>query len=139
MRSLTSETHVTTLTNDQILALTINGVTADPTVQGTCPHCGIDLNNGVFEHNPSDNYKCDTNLYCCMGCNGEFGPLLRKRKGVSHAGKTGARNKVSVKQWLRTHPKATYAESLAYVTSTGRTEITLRIQMRNLGRALPKA
>lgn len=130
---------MTTLTTAQIESLTINGVTADLSVQGDCPHCGINLGNGVFEHDPSENYKCDTNMFCCMACNGEFGPLLRKRKSVSHVGKIGARSKMSVKQWLKQNPKCTYTEALEYVKSTGRTEITLRIQMRNLGRALPKA
>lgn len=105
---------------------------------GLCPHCNINhIDNGTYEHNPSDGYKCEEMTYCCMGCNGEWGPLLRKRKGVSHAGKVGKREKVSVKAWLKANPNATYEQALAYVKSTGRSEITLKIQAKNVGHTFP--
>jgi hypothetical protein len=112
----------------------VNASEQDP--HGYCPHCGIYLDNGVGMHDPSEGFKNETHLWSCLGCGGEFGPLLRKRKGVSHEGKKGSRNAVSVKAWLQANKDATYAEALAYVKSTGRSEITLKIQMRNLGLSL---
>lgn len=119
-------------TNTDLTTLDMTGL------NGKCPHCGIDhICNGAYEHDPANGYKCDEFIYCCMGCGGEWGPAVRgKRKGTTHAGKAGARNKISVKEWLKANRKATYAEALAYVTSTGRSEITLKIQMRNLGISL---
>lgn len=106
--------------------------------RGYCPHCGIYLDNGQGQHDPSEGYKHEEMEYSCLGCGGEWGPMLRKRKGVSHAGKQGARNAISVKTWLKNHREATYADALAYVLSTGRSETTLKIQSRALGMFLTK-
>lgn len=125
------------LTEAELNALTtVRGIVTDSTEvnqPGACPHCGCDLQNGAYEHDPSENYKCEERRFCCMGCGGEWGPLLRRRTGVSHIGKSGKREQVSVKQWLRANPHATYAQALEYVKSTGRSEITLKIQARNIG------
>lgn len=43
-----------------------------------CPHCGIDhVGNGYQVH--GDDFKCDERTFCCLGCNGEWGPKIRRR------------------------------------------------------------
>lgn len=103
-----------------------------------CPHCGTDLDNGISCHGDDVNGKALKHVEFeleCMACGNEFGRPVhnRTRKSVTHVGKSGKRETVSVKQWLRANPKATYAEALAYVLSTGRSETTLKIQSRALG------
>ncbi len=49
--------------------------------QTNCPHCNIDLRNGVGQHGDDVNgkaLKLNTNQFFCLGCGAEFGPLLRK-------------------------------------------------------------
>ncbi len=127
-------------TSNQIDLSTVphNGVNSTDDVRGTCPHCGINLENGIGMHEPSEGYKHDEREFMCLGCGGEYGPLLRKRKGVSHEGKKGARNEVSIKQWLKSHAAAhqgrvSRAEAYAYAASTGRSETTVKIQAKAAG------
>jgi len=51
-----------------------------PAHEYLCPHCGIDLTNGVGEHEGEVNGKhtvfTKTNEYWCMACEGEFGPAI---------------------------------------------------------------
>lgn len=58
-----------------------------------CPHCGIDLENGLAHYND----MCETNRqaagemekeWVCLGCNGEFGEKIQ-RKPKSRATGTG--------------------------------------------------
>ena len=47
-----------------------------------CPHCGIDLRNGVGEHNQEVNgkrIKHDYFQFECLACGGEFGPGIPSR------------------------------------------------------------
>ena len=46
-----------------------------------CPHCGIDLCNGVSQHGDDVNGKPlrhDTHMFECMGCGGGFGELIKR-------------------------------------------------------------
>lgn len=46
-----------------------------------CPHCGIDLSNGVSQHGDDVNGKPlrhDTHMFECMGCGGGFGELIKR-------------------------------------------------------------
>ena len=53
-----------------------------------CPHCGVYLDNGVGIHRDEVNGTWVTHTkereFWCMGCGGEFGPLLpnKKAKGI---------------------------------------------------------
>jgi len=56
----------------------------------TCPHCGIDLNNGVGEHMQEVNgtyIKHEQYQYECLGCGEEFGPAIKARKASVSTGK----------------------------------------------------
>jgi hypothetical protein len=49
----------------------------------SCPSCGIDLMNGVGEHNQEVNGKKiehDQYEFCCLGCGAEFGPAIPSKK-----------------------------------------------------------
>lgn len=49
-----------------------------------CPHCGIDLRNGVGHHGDEVNgtrIKHDRYQYCCLGCDTEFGPEVARPAG----------------------------------------------------------
>ncbi len=113
------------------------GVLAEGQEDGYCPHCGIHLSNGVSVHEPSEGYKNDTNEFACMACGGEWGPLLRKVNRNTNAGKKGKRNAVSVKKFLQISMQTgnimTYEQVLFWVTESGRTETTLKIQSKALG------
>lgn len=70
--------------------------TVNPSIHGhnvhgfeKCPHCGIGLDNGVGDHmqevgsgklGVTKHVKHDKYAYACLGCGGEFGPTIRKRK-----------------------------------------------------------
>jgi hypothetical protein len=48
-----------------------------------CPHCGINhLDNGFQVHIPGD-FECVEREFCCLGCNGEWGKLIARRKSAS--------------------------------------------------------
>lgn len=60
-----------------------------------CPHCGIDLENGVGEHLQDVNGKQirhDKYEFACLACGGEFGAEIEK---VSKAAKTGRKIKIT--------------------------------------------
>ncbi|MEJ3960628.1 hypothetical protein WGP40_09865 [Brachymonas sp. G13] len=45
----------------------------------SCPHCGIDLENGIGAHGQEVNgreIKHDQFEYACLACDGEFGPAI---------------------------------------------------------------
>lgn len=61
-----------------------------------CPHCGIDLRNGVSQHGDDVNGKPlrhDTHEFECMGCGGGFGETLR------HAAKSTSRANAIAATW----------------------------------------
>lgn len=48
-----------------------------------CPHCGINLDNGVGAHGDEVNgeiQKHETHIHACLGCGEEFGPLIDSKK-----------------------------------------------------------
>jgi len=46
-----------------------------------CPHCGVDhLDNGYGVHDPVD-HPHDEREIRCLGCGGEWGPRIKRRKG----------------------------------------------------------
>ncbi|MGI9141976.1 MAG: hypothetical protein ACR2IJ_02190 [Fluviibacter sp.] len=50
-----------------------------------CPHCGIDLHNGVGEHLQEVNgtsIKHDKFQFACLGCGEEFGPVIPTKKAT---------------------------------------------------------
>lgn len=56
-----------------------------------CPHCGVDLNNGVGEHLQEVNgkpVKHDKYQFECLACGGEFGPVIKPAKVSVSTGKT---------------------------------------------------
>ena len=64
--------------------------------QMDCPHCGIDLCNGVSQHGDDVNGKPlrhDTYEFECMGCGGGFGKTLR------HAAKSTSRANAIAATW----------------------------------------
>ena len=64
--------------------------------QMDCPHCGIDLCNGVSQHGDDVNGKPlrhDTHEFECMGCGGGFGKPLR------HAAKSTSRANAIAATW----------------------------------------
>jgi hypothetical protein len=64
--------------------------------QMDCPHCGIDLCNGVSQHGDDVNGKPlrhDTHEFECMGCGGGFGKTLR------HAAKSTSRANAIAATW----------------------------------------
>jgi hypothetical protein len=76
-------------------AETMNLALLDVTgVEGHCPHCGIDLDNGWCDYSSmlSTNQKAAGAMqreFVCLACNGEFGPMIqRKAKQVPSAPKS---------------------------------------------------
>lgn len=63
-----------------------------------CPHCGIDLNNGVSTYTAlredPDNHNVDTKAmkheYLCLACNGDFGPKLARRNAAPSEDRSAA-------------------------------------------------
>lgn len=56
-----------------------------------CPHCGVDLNNGVGHHLQEVNgkYVKHTNFeFECLACGGEFGPSITVKKPSVSTGAT---------------------------------------------------
>lgn len=56
-----------------------------------CPHCGIDLCNGVGEHLQEVNgtrIKHEQFIYACLGCGEEFGPAIPARRASVSTNKT---------------------------------------------------
>lgn len=63
-----------------------------------CPDCGVHLSNGVGEDGQEVNgkyIKHDTNQFCCLACEAEFGPSV---KGTAKAKKEVAHVNVSTIQ-----------------------------------------
>jgi len=61
-----------------------------------CPHCDINLENGVGQHGDDVNgkpLKLNTNQFFCLGCGGEFGPELK------HAAKSVTRSTSISESW----------------------------------------
>lgn len=59
----------------------------------SCPHCGIDLENGVDSHGQEVNgkeIKHDQFEYACLACGGEFGPAVpaKMEKAPKASGKS---------------------------------------------------
>lgn len=57
-----------------------------------CPHCNIDLENGVCMHGDDVNgapLQLKERTYACLACDGEFGPKIEEPK--KKAAKTGTR------------------------------------------------
>ena len=49
-----------------------------------CPHCGTNhVSNGYAVHD--DDYKCDEMKFACLGCGGEWGPRIKRRKSFKRA------------------------------------------------------
>jgi len=65
-----------------------------------CPHCGIDLENGVGEHDQEVNgkhIKHNNFEYMCLGCGGEFGPAIATKKPSISTGKVRPEMTASLK------------------------------------------
>jgi hypothetical protein len=108
-----------------------------------CPHCKIDLENGVGLHNQEVNgkpIKHDRYLYACLACAGEFGPSIPKQKVKKAAGKGNKRaNRSTVEgptklvwhiaeEMVSKNPEAKRKDIIAECENRGVTFYTARTQ-----------
>ncbi len=110
-----------------------------------CPHCGIDLDNGVGEHMQEVNgkpIKHNKFQYECLGCGEEFGPEIKAapakeakpaKKQVAHVNKSEIENPCKrvwhiADEMLITHPGAKRKQVLEACQAAGIAFYTARTQ-----------